>query len=99
MSVHFEKVYVKQVKRETPDCVSIVFDIPPELHEQFYYKQGQHLTMRTFINGEEIRRSYSLCSSPLDGEWRVAIKKTDGGFFSTYANTELKSGDTIEIMP
>ncbi len=99
MSVHFEKIRVKQVRKETHDCVSVVFDIPDELHEQFFYKHGQHLTLRTFINGEEVRRSYSLCSSPLDKEWRVAVKKTDGGLFSTYANEKLKKGDIVEVMP
>jgi ring-1,2-phenylacetyl-CoA epoxidase subunit PaaE len=99
MSVHFEKIRVKRVKKETPDCVSIVFDIPQELQEKFFYKHGQHLTMRTFINGEEVRRSYSLCSSPLDKEWRVAVKKAEGGSFSSYANTVLKTGDLLEVMP
>ena|SRR6476660_1014854 len=99
MSVHFEKIRIKQLKRETPDCVSIVFDIPQELQEKFFYKHGQHLTMRTFIDGEEIRRSYSLCSSPLDNEWRVAVKKAEGGLFSGYANTVLKTGDILEVMP
>ncbi|MEP7318516.1 MAG: 1,2-phenylacetyl-CoA epoxidase subunit PaaE [Panacibacter sp.] len=98
MSLHFEKVTVKQVKKETADCVSIVFDIPETLQEKFRYKQGQHLTMRAFINDEEVRRSYSLCSSPLHNEWRVAVKKVDGGLFSTYANSALKTGDTLELM-
>jgi len=99
MSVHFEKIRIKQLKRETPDCVSILFDIPHELQKKFFYKHGQHLTMRTFINGEEIRRSYSLCSSPFDNEWRVAVKKAEGGLFSSYANTVLKIGDFLEVMP
>ncbi|HEY6978554.1 MAG TPA: 1,2-phenylacetyl-CoA epoxidase subunit PaaE [Chitinophagaceae bacterium] len=99
MSVHFEKIRIKQLKKETPDCVSIVFDIPQELQEKFFYKHGQHLTMRTFIDGEEIRRSYSLCSSPLENEWRVAVKKAEGGLFSSYVNTVLKTGDILEVMP
>src|SRR4051812_16423965 len=99
MSVHFEKIRVKQIKKESPDCISIVFDIPQELQEKFFYKHGQHLTMRTFINGEEVRRSYSLCSSPLDKEWRVAIKKAEEGLFSSYANTALKTDDLLEVMP
>jgi ring-1,2-phenylacetyl-CoA epoxidase subunit PaaE len=99
MSVHFEKIRIKQVKKETPDCVSILFDIPHELQKKFFYKHGQHLTMRTFINGEEVRRSYSLCSSPLDKEWRVAVKKAERGLFSSYANTALKAGDLLEVMP
>jgi len=98
MSVHFEKLRIKQIKKETSDCVSIVFDIPQELQEKFLYKHGQHLTMRTFINGEEVRRSYSLCSSPLENEWKVAVKKAEGGLFSAYANELLKPGDVLEVM-
>src|SRR6266487_1452908 len=99
MSVHFEKIRIKQVKKETHDCISIVFDIPEELQEIFFYKHGQHLTMRTFINGEEVRRSYSLCSSPGDKEWRIAVKRAEAGLFSTYANNNLKQGDILEVMP
>lgn len=99
MSVHFEKIRVKKISRETTDCVSITFDIPESLAERFAYKHGQHLSMRTFINGEEVRRSYSLCSSPLEKEWKVAVKKVDGGLFSSFANGVLKAGDEIELMP
>jgi len=99
MSVHFEKLRIKQIKKETPDCVSIIFDVPENLQEHFFYKHGQHLTMRTFINDEEVRRSYSLCSSPLDKEWRVAVKRAESGLFSTFANEKLKRGDVIEVMP
>jgi ring-1,2-phenylacetyl-CoA epoxidase subunit PaaE len=99
MSVHFEKLTIKHIKKETPDCVSIVFDVPEELHEKFLYKHGQHLTMRAFLNGGEVRRSYSLCSSPIEKEWRVAVKRAEGGIFSSYANTKLKSGDVLEVMP
>lgn len=99
MSIHFEKIKVKQVRKETPECISVSFDIPEELKKDFFYKQGQHLTLRTFIDGLEIRRSYSLCSSPLENEWRVAIKQTDGGRFSSFANNNLKQGDILEIMP
>ncbi len=98
MSLHFEKISVKQVKKETADCVSITFDIPEILREKFRYKHGQHLTIRAFINGEEVRRSYSLCSSPLSNEWKIAVKKVDDGLFSTYANSELKKGDLLELM-
>ena len=81
MSVHFEKVRVKSVDKETADAVSVLFEIPESLKEKFSYIQGQHLTIRTFIDEEEVRRSYSLCSSPLDDEWRVAIKKVKDGIF------------------
>ena len=86
MSTHFEKVRIKEVRRETDDCVSILFDIPENLKEKFTYLPGQHITLRTKINNEDIRRSYSLCSSPLHNEWRIAVKKVDGGIFSVFAN-------------
>jgi ring-1,2-phenylacetyl-CoA epoxidase subunit PaaE len=76
-----------------------VLDVPEELREGFRFQQGQSLTLRHFIDGEEIRRTYSLCSAPADTEWRVAVKKVEGGVFSTYANEQLKVGDTLEVMP
>jgi ring-1,2-phenylacetyl-CoA epoxidase subunit PaaE len=97
--VHFHQLAVKDVRRETPDCVSISFFIPEELKEIFSYTQGQYITLRTNINGEEIRRSYSVCSSPLDNELRVAVKKVEQGIFSTHANGQLKKGDTLDVMP
>lgn len=99
MSVHFEKIRVKKINRETAECVSVLFDIPDTLREKFAYRHGQHLTLRTFINDEEIRRSYSLCSSPGEKEWKVAIKKVNNGLFSSFANDTLKPGDFIELMP
>jgi len=99
MSIHFHPLKIKEIRRETPDCVSVVFDIPGELQKDFSFTQGQSLTMRTFINKEEVRRTYSICSSPIENEWRVAIKKVDGGSFSTLANEQLKKGDTLEVMP
>lgn len=99
MSIHFHKVVVKEVRTETPECVSVLFDIPEELKGQFTFKHGQSLTMRTFLNGEEVRRTYSICASPLDDELRVAIKRQEGGVFSSFANDQLKSGDVLEVMP
>jgi ring-1,2-phenylacetyl-CoA epoxidase subunit PaaE len=99
LAAHFYPITIKSVKKETPECVSIAFDIPDTLKEAFFYKQGQHLTLRTFINGTELRRNYSLCSSPLSNEWRIAIKQMEGGLFSTHANGFLKAGDTIDVMP
>jgi ring-1,2-phenylacetyl-CoA epoxidase subunit PaaE len=98
MSIHFHKLKIKEIKKETPECVSVSFDIPAELQNQFQYKHGQSLTMRTTINGEEVRRTYSLCSSPLEKRWKVAIKKVDGGLFSSFANDQLKHGDLLEVM-
>lgn len=99
MSTHFEKLLIKEVRKETEDCVSILLDMPEELKEKFAYLPGQHITLRTTINNEDIRRSYSLCSSPLHNEWRIAVKKVDGGIFSVFANKTLRAGDTIELMP
>ena len=99
MSIHFYPLSIAEVKRETADCVSIAFVVPPALTETFRYMQGQYITLRTTINGEEIRRSYSICSSPLDHELRIAVKKTAQGIFSNYANTHLHAGDIIDVMP
>lgn len=97
--IHFHPLVIKEVRRETDDCVSLAFDVPEELKDTFSFKQGQSLTMRAKLNGEEVRRTYSLCSSPLDNEWRVAIKKVNGGLFSSYANKQLRKGDVLEVMP
>ncbi|MBL4604133.1 MAG: phenylacetate-CoA oxygenase/reductase subunit PaaK [Flavobacteriaceae bacterium] len=94
----FYPIKVAQVVKETRDTVSVTFDIPQELRQTFSFIQGQYLTLRKVINGEEIRRSYSLCTSPLENEWKVAIKEIPGGVFSTYANNELKEGDELELM-
>ncbi len=95
---NFYTIKVKDIYKETKDCSVISFDIPKNLKEHFDYKQGQYLTLKTVINEEDIRRSYSLCSSPIDNEWKVAVKQIPGGIFSTYANTVLKIGDSLEIM-
>jgi ring-1,2-phenylacetyl-CoA epoxidase subunit PaaE len=97
--IHFHPLAIKEINRETDDCVSVVFDVPENLKNIFSFSQGQSLTMRTQLNGEELRRTYSICSSPFDDEWRVAIKKVDGGLFSTHANEQLKKGDVLEVMP
>ncbi len=99
MSDKFHKIKVSAIEKSTPDCSIISFDIPHELREQFAFKQGQYLTLQTEIDGEEVRRSYSLCSSPLDEEWKVGIKQIEEGKFSTFANEGLKVGDELEVMP
>ena len=73
-------------------------DVPKAQQEAFQFTQGQYLTFKQIINGEEVRRSYSLCSSPQDNEWQVGIKKVEDGRFSTFANEVLKVGDTLETM-
>lgn len=99
MALQFHRLIVKEVIKETPDCVSVSFEIPEGLKKDFQYKAGQNLTLRTWIDNEEVRRSYSLCSSPLDNEWKVAIKKVPGGQFSVFANEQLMQMTMLEVMP
>jgi ring-1,2-phenylacetyl-CoA epoxidase subunit PaaE len=99
MAVHFHKLKVKEVRKETPDCVSVSFEVPTELKNDFEFAQGQNITIKKTIGGEELRRSYSICSAPYENELRIAIKKVDGGKFSGYANTGLTKGDELEVMP
>lgn len=93
----FKSLKIKDIRRESPNCVSLSFDVPESEKKDFTFFAGQYLTLKTKLQGGEIRRSYSLCSSPLDNEWRVAVKKLEGGVFSTYANEGLRVGDTIEV--
>ncbi|MBQ0767657.1 MAG: phenylacetate-CoA oxygenase/reductase subunit PaaK [Bizionia sp.] len=95
----FYNIKVADIYKETKDTVVITFDIPEDLKETFKFKQGQHLTLRKEINGEDIRRNYSLCSSPLDNQWKVAVKTIRSGVFSNYAFNTLKQGDELQIMP
>jgi len=95
----FHILRVKDIQRETEDTVSITMDVPQQLKKLFAYKQGQYLTFKKDIDGEDLRRSYSLCSSPVtDEDWQVAVKKVENGKFSTYANETLKAGDVLEVM-
>jgi ring-1,2-phenylacetyl-CoA epoxidase subunit PaaE len=98
MSIHFYPLRIKRINKETDQCVSVEFDIPENLAETFLFKQGQSLTMKANLAGEEVRRTYSLCSSPLDKIWKVAIKKVEGGLFSSFANENLKEGDELDVM-
>ena len=98
-ALKFYPLKVKDVRAETAECVSVSLDIPAELSELFRFAPGQYLTFRRHFNDAEIRRSYSICSSPNDGELRVAIKKVEEGKFSTYAHGELKAGDVLDVMP
>ncbi len=97
--IHFHSLRIKKVEKETEDCVSIEFDVPAELKETFQFKQGQNLTIKKTLNGEELRRNYSICTSPFDNKLKVAVKKVEGGMFSTYANEELKAGDVLDVLP
>lgn len=94
----FHSLTVRDVRRETADAVSIAFDVPEDVRERFSFEPGQYLTLRAEMNGEEIRRSYSICSALGDGEVRVAVKQVDGGVFSTFANQNLQAGSSLEVM-
>jgi ring-1,2-phenylacetyl-CoA epoxidase subunit PaaE len=94
----FHSIKIADIYKETKDCSVLSFEIPQELKQEFQYKQGQHLTLRSIINGQDTRRSYSLCSSPIENTWKIAVKKINGGLFSTFVNDTLKKGDTIEVM-
>lgn len=98
MNPRFHVLTIKDIKKETKDAVSLSFSVPEELTADFQYESGQYLTLKTVINNEEIRRSYSLCSSPFENEWRVAVKQIENGVFSTHANKSLKIGNTLEVM-
>ncbi|MGL4584569.1 MAG: 2Fe-2S iron-sulfur cluster-binding protein [Flavobacterium sp.] len=93
----FNLLTVKEVRRETPNAVSIVFDIPADLQEGYAFKAGQYLNIKHLHDGKEIRRAYSICSTPTSGEVRIAVKKVEHGVFSTYANEILKAGDQLEV--
>ncbi len=93
----FHSLTVKGVKKETSESISIEFAVPQELLNDFSFKAGQFLTLKQTIQGEELRRSYSLCSTPESGQFKVVVKQIPNGKFSTFANTELKPGDQIEI--
>lgn len=94
---HFNTLTVKELKRETDKAVTISFDVPANLKEAYTFKAGQYITLKTSINGNEIRRDYSLCTSPNSGELKVAVKEVIDGTFSAYANNDLKVGDKIEV--
>jgi len=95
----FNSLRIAQVINETRDTVALTFAVPEELLQQYSYTQGQHLTLRTFIEGEDVRRSYSICSAVQERQLRVAIKRTAGGLFSNWANDNLHEGSEIDVMP
>lgn len=96
---HFYPLKISKLIKETDDCVSLEFEVPPAHQAIFKYKQGQHVTLKKIIDGEDVRRSYSICTSPKENRLKVAIKKVDGGAFSTYANEKLQPGEELEVMP
>jgi ring-1,2-phenylacetyl-CoA epoxidase subunit PaaE len=98
MTPKFYSLTIKDIRRETADCVSVAFEVPHELKTSYQFIPGQYLTLKTTLDGEEVRRSYSICSSPLDGDLRVAVKKVEGGRFSTFANEVLQVGNVLDVM-
>src|SRR3954465_2979744 len=98
MSVHFHALRVAEIVPETAEANSIRFEIPQELRDEFAFKAGQHLTLRAAINGEEVRRNYSPCTAPDEGDWMVTVKRIGGGLFSNWVGDQLKAGDTVEVM-
>ena len=97
-SIDFHKLRVAEVKRETPDAVSVRFELPEALRDAFAFKAGQHLTFRRDFNGEEVRRNYSVCVSPSEGVLKIGVKKISGGAFSSWVNDDLKAGDELDVM-
>src|SRR6478736_5899727 len=94
----FHRLAIADLRRESSDAVSMTFAIPRDLAGDYGFVPGQYLTLRTMLDGEEVRRSYSICSGPDDGEIRIAVKKVDGGAFSSWAADELKCGDELDVM-
>jgi ring-1,2-phenylacetyl-CoA epoxidase subunit PaaE len=93
----FKKLVIKEIKRETASAVSILFNVPEELKPNYTFIAGQYVNLRLTLDGQEIRRAYSICSSPESGELRIAVKAMKDGTFSQFANTKLKVGDLIEV--
>jgi len=99
MSAGFHILAIDRIVEETAEAKSIRFAVPEELRETFRFAPGQHLTLLAEIEGEEVRRNYSLCVAPEDGELKVTVKRIAGGIFSNWANDNLKPGDEIAVMP
>jgi ring-1,2-phenylacetyl-CoA epoxidase subunit PaaE len=98
LSVNFHSLEVAELIPETADAKSIRFRLPEELRAAFRFRPGQHLTLRADIAGEDVRRNYSLCVAPEEGELKVTVKRIAGGLFSTWANEVLKPGDCLDVM-
>ncbi len=96
---HFHPLAIKHVRNDTRDAIVVTFDVPPELREPFRFTQGQFLTLEAEIDGEPVRRSYSICSGVADDALRVAIKRVPGGAFSSWAHEQLKPGATVRVAP
>ena len=98
MSHEFHSLTVERINRETPDSVSVFFTIPDDLATAFQYQAGQYLTLKFVLNGTEVRRAYSICTSPLDKALAINVKRVSGGLVSNHINDQLKAGDVVEVM-
>jgi ring-1,2-phenylacetyl-CoA epoxidase subunit PaaE len=94
----FYRLYIGDYRHEAVGTISIRFDIPPNLANEFAFVAGQYLTLRAYIDDREVRRSYSICSGPDDGEVRIAVRRINGGIFSNFIFDRLRVGDTIDVM-
>jgi ring-1,2-phenylacetyl-CoA epoxidase subunit PaaE len=95
----FYTLRVKEVRPETKDAATVFFEVPAELADRFAYQQGQYLTLRFHLNGQEVRRAYSMCSSPLEKDLAVTVKRLEGGLVSNHINDRLEAGAEVEVMP
>ena len=93
----FHKLQIKEVIQETDNAVSIVFHVPAELQSLYQFLAGQYVNLKLTLDGQEIRRAYSVCSSPKSGELRIAIKSVQDGHFSKFANANLRAGDFLDV--
>lgn len=93
----FLKLIIKEVKRETAEAVSVLFNVPEELKLDYKFIAGQYINLKLTLDNQEIRRAYSICSAPDSGELRIAVKAVKNGLFSQFANTKLKAGDVLEV--
>src|SRR5205814_2278697 len=98
MSVLFHPLRVKAITTDTHEAVVVTFEVPDDLREVFGFTQGQYLTLRADIDGQDMRRSYSICAGVDDGELRVGVRKVKGGVFSLWINEHLQPGDTMNVM-
>lgn len=99
MSLHFHSLRVQEKLQDTDDAVVLSFDVPAELADTFRFTQGQYLTLRSDVGGQDLRRSYSICAGVDDGQLRVGVRQVDGGAFSTWVHQQLRAGDAIQVFP
>ena len=97
-TVLFHELRVRRIEPDTAEASIVTFDVPPELREVFGFTQGQYLTLRTTIDGQDLRRSYSICAGVDDGELRVGVRQVQGGVFSRWINEHLRPGDRLSVM-